>query len=179
MIQALLVINLILLVIIGVLAYKLIKSLRPLVDKPVESVDKPAPIAQPERNAQTRISSEKPKKYDASPVKVDYTKRKSLMPSNDMVIPEGHEVDSEGRLLKSFEMPERNWEFRFFGSQLLLDDRVILHGLPSQQHLLEIIDIHTDSSSPAPKVFIDGKEIQMIGADVDFIKRHILENEGE
>lgn len=101
---------------------------------------------------------------------VDLTKRNTLMPSNSEVIPKGYEK-KDGELVASMSLPVRDYEFRFYGSQLLIGDRAIISGLPVRPHTIEILK---DNS-----VYIDGVEAKLIGADVDSIKQTVLMNEGQ
>jgi hypothetical protein len=100
---------------------------------------------------------------------IDETKRRSLMPSSQAIIPKGYEKNEDGSLKVSDKLPERDYEFKFFGSQLLVESRAIITGLESRAHKIEILK--------DGQVFLDGVETKLIGADLDSIKQAVLMHE--
>ena len=102
------------------------------------------------------------------PQGIDHQKRKTLMPSSQTVIPKGYDK-VDGELVLSKELPIRDYQFKFFGSQLLIEKRAIISGLPNKYHTIEIL---ADG-----QIYVDGVEHKLIGADADSIKQAVLLSE--
>lgn len=133
-----------------------------------KAIQKPEEI-KPQETTKREIKKN-PWREKRSKIGVDHQKRKTLMPANQAVVPKGFE-SKDGELAPSLELPVKDYQFKFYGSQLLIEGRAILHGLTAGMHRIEVTEDNT--------VYCDGKEIKLIGKDIDSIKQAVLMNEQE
>ena len=107
-------------------------------------------------------------------VKMDETKRKSLAVGNNDIIPQGWEQVSmaiapaqtqQPKAVQPTEKLKGEFSMKFFGSQLMVGDRVIKGALPKKLHLLEI--------TTQDQVFIDGVPQTLHISDLEELKRVI------
>jgi hypothetical protein len=108
-------------------------------------------------------------------ISLDPTKRKSLSPGNSKVIPNGWEAVQElvpesapvkpNAPVKMTEKLKGEFAYKFFGSQLMLGDRILKGGLPRKLHLLEI--------TTQDQIFIDGQPLEVHPKDIEDLKKVI------
>lgn len=103
-------------------------------------------------------------------VKMDETKRKSLAVGNRHLVPAGWEnvvtATSSGDPTPKTVMVEKlkgEFAHKFYGSQLMIGDRIVVGSLPKKLHTLEITD--------QDQVFIDGVPQLLHVSDIEDLKR--------
>lgn len=108
--------------------------------------------------------------------KVDETKRKSRQPMNQAIVAKGSvHIDSEKprqptRHVRPTPKLEGEFSHKFFGSQLIIHNRVIAGSLPRKMHLLEI--------TSQDQVFIDGHpQTALHVSDIEALKSMVRDNE--
>jgi hypothetical protein len=106
----------------------------------------------------------------------DETKHRNRMPGNQKVVPQGfktvfiEEATTDSNVsprLSQVSTEKLKGEFahKFFGSQLMIGDRILVPGLPKKLHLLEI--------TLQDQVFIDGVPQMINVGDLEELKRVI------
>jgi hypothetical protein len=121
-------------------------------------------VETPEQVEAPRVE-DTPKKRRINPLRKDYvaktdSKRKRLrvQPGNHSIVPEGMVVDKDG----SFVEITKDFEYKFFGTQLIVEDSVLVSGLPKKLHRLEMID---------GVVYIDGRKYSFHPDNLEILTR--------
>lgn len=108
-----------------------------------------------------RIVEDAPELKDKIIKKADATKRKTLQPGNQTVVPSGYIQESDG----SVSMVNLNkFSHKFYGAQLEVAGQIVVSGLPKKTHLIEIVD---------GLFYIDGQEYKINPSELDRIVRSI------
>lgn len=106
---------------------------------------------------------------------LDSTKRKSLQPGNKNLIPQGWESIEAKQpasvLIDIVPTPKGAVQYKFFGSALCMQDKVLLQGLDKKLHKLEITDENI--------LYVDNEERKIHIDDIKMLKRYILEVQGK
>lgn len=105
---------------------------------------------------------------------MDSTKLKSLQPANRAKLPgtnwKSEEVEVDGvKQLQWKPTPPLKGEFqwKFYGSQLAIGEKIVFAGLPKKMHLLEI--------TGKDEIYLDGEPKQIHPGELESLKRTIRE----
>lgn len=114
----------------------------------------PATVIKPIKAEHLRMSVNEQPKKSLKAIGLDATKRRSLHPSNQMIIPDGFKEvarNLDGDVLAYLEkrLPIA-FQYKFFGSNLMINGEAVMYGLTNRLHIMEV--------SEDNQVTIDGQE---------------------
>lgn len=104
--------------------------------------------------------------------KEDNTKLLSLQPANRAMVPGSNwtaeEVEIDGAKTHQWKPTpplKGDFQWKFYGSQLSVGDKLVFSGLPKKLHLLEI--------TPQDQVYLNGTPMQIHPGELESLKRTI------
>jgi len=105
---------------------------------------------------------------------LDSTKRKTLQPGNEKIVPMGWETIEAKQpdvLVDIIPTARGAVQYKFYGSALCLKDKVLVSGLLKKMHKLEI--------TAKDEMYIDNETHTLHIDDIKMLKRYIFEVQGK